>query len=131
MNTITRTIAAAGIIAAAALGLAGTAAAATNTQPQGPGHVFSPGTKASPPPPSAPAGTTTTAPPTSPTSPASKPARNLLVHLVCVQIAMSTDFGQFDDLSAHQMYSPPAGPKNPPGPPKHPGEGLVFVIGKC
>ena len=48
MNTITRTIAAAGIIAAAALGLAGTAAAATNTQPQGPGHVFSPGTKAKP-----------------------------------------------------------------------------------
>ena len=48
MNTIFRTIAAAGIIAAAALGLAGTAAAATSTAPQGPGYSYSPGTYATP-----------------------------------------------------------------------------------
>lgn len=46
MTKITRIIAlpvfSAGIIAAAALGLAGTATAATTTTPQGPGYSYSP-----------------------------------------------------------------------------------------
>jgi hypothetical protein len=48
MNTITRTLAATAIVGAAALGLAGTAAAVTHTTPQGPGNSFSPGTYATP-----------------------------------------------------------------------------------
>ena len=48
MNTTIRTLAAATIIGAAALGLAGTAAAATSTAPQGPGYSYSPGTHAKP-----------------------------------------------------------------------------------
>ncbi|MET0453028.1 MAG: hypothetical protein ABW137_14465 [Mycobacterium sp.] len=48
MNAITRTIAAAGITTAAALGLAGIANAATAPAPQGPGHSYSPGTYATP-----------------------------------------------------------------------------------
>jgi hypothetical protein len=50
MNTIVRLIAlpalAAGVIGGAALGLAGTAGATTTTAPQGPGHAFSPDTRA-------------------------------------------------------------------------------------
>ncbi|WP_284234811.1 hypothetical protein [Mycobacterium antarcticum] len=48
MNTITRTIAATAILGAAALGLAGTANAVTNTEPTGPGYAYSPGTYATP-----------------------------------------------------------------------------------
>ena len=48
MTTIIRTIAATAILGAAALGLAGTAAAATSTAPQGPGYSYSPGTYAHP-----------------------------------------------------------------------------------
>ncbi|GAB7071838.1 hypothetical protein H7J06_21910 [Mycobacterium hodleri] len=48
MTTIFRTIAAATMIGAAALGLAGAASASTSTSPQGPGNVFSPGTYATP-----------------------------------------------------------------------------------
>jgi hypothetical protein len=48
MTTIIRTIAATTILGAAALGLAGTAAAATSTAPQGPGYSYSPGTHAKP-----------------------------------------------------------------------------------
>ena len=51
MTTIIRTIAAAGILGAAALGLAGTANAvtsSTHTTPDGPGYSYSPGTYATP-----------------------------------------------------------------------------------
>jgi hypothetical protein len=49
MNTTIRTLATAGILTAAALGLAGTAAATTtNTTPEGPGYSYSPGTYATP-----------------------------------------------------------------------------------
>ena len=52
MTTIARLAAlpilSAGIIGAAALGLAGTANAATSTQPTGPGYSYSPDTKAQP-----------------------------------------------------------------------------------
>jgi hypothetical protein len=48
MTTIFRTVAAATMIGAAALGLAGVANAATSTSPQGPGHSYSPGTYATP-----------------------------------------------------------------------------------
>ncbi|KAA0098550.1 hypothetical protein CIW49_11450 [Mycolicibacterium sp. P1-18] len=48
MTTIFRTVAAATMIGAAALGLAGAANAATFSSPQGPGNVYSPGTYATP-----------------------------------------------------------------------------------
>ncbi|MBJ7337326.1 hypothetical protein [Mycolicibacterium sp.] len=49
MSIIIRTVAAAGILGAAALGLAGTAnAVTTSTTPQGPGYSYSPGTYATP-----------------------------------------------------------------------------------